>query len=76
LLSELEDRGGRSEYIPAFALLAIHVGRGDVLAIGRTLSKALEATPLFSIRATAGPFLEAYRSDPEIDRLLAEFYRE
>ena len=75
LLHELEDRSSRGEYIPAFALLSIHVGQGDLAAIGRTLSKALEeATPPFSLRATSGPFLEAYRSDPEIQRLLFDLY--
>jgi tetratricopeptide (TPR) repeat protein len=75
LLRELEDRGGRGEYIPAFAPLAIHVGQGDVVAIRRTLSRALaEATPPFSLRASTEPFLEAFRSDPEIDRLLVQIY--
>lgn len=75
LLRELEDRGGRGEYIPAFAPLAICVGQGDVPAIRRMLSQALaETTPPFSLRASAGPFLDAFRSDPEIDRLLFGFY--
>jgi tetratricopeptide (TPR) repeat protein len=75
LLRELEDRGGRGEFIPAFAPLAICVGQGDVPAIRRMLSQALaETTPPFSLRASAGPFLDAFRSDPEIDRLLFGFY--
>lgn len=75
LLRELEDRGSRGEYIPAFAPLAIHVGQRDVLAIRRMLAKALaEATAPFSLAASNGPFLEALRSDPEIDRLLVEIY--
>ena len=75
LLREMEDRGGRGEYIPAFAPLAICVGQGDVPAIRRMLSQALaETTPPFSLRASAGPFLDAFRSDPEIDRLLFGFY--
>ena len=54
LLHELEERSSRGEYIPAFALLSIHVGQGDLAAIGRTLSKALEeATPPFSLRVPA-----------------------
>jgi len=75
MLHELEDRSSRGEYVPAFALLSIHVGRGDLAAIRRTLSKAsAEPTPPFSLRATSGPFLEAYRSDPEIRRLLFDLY--
>jgi tetratricopeptide (TPR) repeat protein len=35
LLCELEDRGTRGEYVPAFAPLAINVGLGDVPAIHR-----------------------------------------
>ena len=75
LLHELEDRGGRGEYIPAFAPLAIWVGQGDVPAIRRMLTQALaETTPPFSLRVSLGPFLDAFRSDPEIDRLLFGFY--
>ena len=75
LLHELEDRSSRGEYVPAFALLAIYVGQGDLPAIVRTLSTALaEATPPFSLRATSGPFLEAYRSNPEVQRLLFDLY--
>jgi tetratricopeptide (TPR) repeat protein len=67
LLSELEDRSTRGEYVPAFAPLAIHVGRGDLPEIRRTPSKAMaETTPPFTLRVTSGQFLEAFRSDPEI----------
>jgi hypothetical protein len=70
LLHELEDRSTRGEYVPTKALLDIYLGQGDVPAMRRALSKMLtEATPLISL-TTRSPFLEAYRSDPEIDRLL------
>jgi tetratricopeptide (TPR) repeat protein len=75
LVRELQDRGSRGEYVPAFALLAIHVGLGDVPEIRRTLSRALaEATPPLTLRVTAGQFLESFRSDPEINRMLLELY--
>jgi serine/threonine-protein kinase len=75
LLHELEDRSSRGEYVPPFALLAIYIGQSDVPAIRQTLGKALaEATPPWSISSTCGPFLEAYRSDPEIHRLLFDLY--
>jgi tetratricopeptide (TPR) repeat protein len=75
LLQELEDRSSRGEYVPAHALLSLHVGRGDLQAIRRTLSKGLaEAMPPVVVRGTSGPFLEAYRSDPEVKRLLIELY--
>jgi serine/threonine protein kinase/Tfp pilus assembly protein PilF len=77
LLSELEDRAGRGEYVPALTRLLIHVGRRDVPAIRTALAQALaEPTAPPPIRATTGDLLEELRSDPEIDRLLRELYRE
>ena len=75
LLNELEDRGSRGEYVPAFAPLAVHVGLGDVPAMRRALAAAVaESTPPLTLRASSGPFLEAFRNDPEINRLLVELY--
>ncbi len=75
LLRELEDRGSRGEYVPAFALLSIHAGLGDVPAIRDTLARLVaEPTPPLIVRVTGGHLLEAFRSDPEIDRLLSELY--
>jgi tetratricopeptide (TPR) repeat protein len=75
LLRELEDRASRGEYVPAFTRLAIYVGQGDLSAIRRTLSSVVdEATAPFTLSATYGPFLQSFRSDPEVDRLLSELY--
>jgi TolB-like protein/Flp pilus assembly protein TadD len=75
LLQELEDRCSRGEYVPAWSLLAIYVGQGDLPAIRRTLSKAVsEFTVPWLVHTTIAPFLEAYRSDPEIQRLLCDLY--
>jgi serine/threonine protein kinase/tetratricopeptide (TPR) repeat protein len=75
LLRELEDRGTRGEYIPAFAPLTIHIGLGDLPAMRRELeSAAAESTPPLTFRITGGQFLEEFRGDPEIDRLLLELY--
>jgi len=75
LLHELEDRSSRGEYVPTIALLHINVGQGDLPAIRGALSKALaEGTPPFVFRPTSSPFLEAYRSDPEVNRLLLNLY--
>jgi serine/threonine protein kinase/Tfp pilus assembly protein PilF len=76
LRHELEDRGSRGEYIPAFASLSIHVGLGDVPAMRQSLAAAVaEATPPITFRANSGGrFLDEYRSDPEINRLLVELY--
>jgi serine/threonine protein kinase/tetratricopeptide (TPR) repeat protein len=75
LLRELEDRAGRGEYVPPWARLSIHVGQGDLPAMRRALATSLEeATPPLSLQLTGGPLLEEFRTDPEIDRLLFEFY--
>jgi tetratricopeptide (TPR) repeat protein len=75
LLSELEDRGSRGEYIPAFALLCISVGLADLQAVSRMLAKAIaEDAPPVTIRVTCGHFLEELRSDAEIRRLHSELY--
>jgi serine/threonine protein kinase/tetratricopeptide (TPR) repeat protein len=70
LVGELRDRADRGEYIAPFALLAIHVGLGDVASMRNTLKACIaDATPYFDIRCTSGPFLDAYRNDPEISHL-------
>jgi len=75
LLRELEGRSSRGEYVPAFATLAIHIGQGELPAIRTALSKVLEEdTPPWSLLATSGQFLQAFRYDPDIDRMLFEYY--
>jgi serine/threonine protein kinase/Flp pilus assembly protein TadD len=75
LLRELEERSSRGEYVPAFARLVIYVGQGGIPAIRQTLSKVIEeATPVLSLCLASGLFLDAFRSDPEIDRMLSESY--
>jgi serine/threonine protein kinase/Tfp pilus assembly protein PilF len=75
LLHELEERSSRGEFVPEFTALAIHVGLGDVAAIRRSLAKAMaESTPPVSFSMTGCRFQEAFRSDPEIDRLLISLY--
>ena len=75
LLGELEDRSSRGEYVPAFAPLSISVGQGDLPAIRLWLSKAVtQAAVPFQLRLFCGPLLEAFRNDPEVDRLLLELY--
>lgn len=75
LLHELEDRGSRGEYIPAFAPLTVLTGLGDLPGIRLALAATvIETAPPLTLRNTAGHFLEALRSDPEIDRLLFELY--
>jgi tetratricopeptide (TPR) repeat protein len=75
LLHELEDRGSRGEYIPAFSRLAIYVGLGDLAGIRRALSRAIaEADAPLTVRVICGRFLEKFRYDPEIDRLHLELF--
>lgn len=75
LLRELEDRGARGEYIPAFAPLTIYVGLADVPAIRSTLSKLIAQGPQqYTVRIICSPFLEEFRKDPEIDRLHYELF--
>jgi Flp pilus assembly protein TadD len=75
LLQELEERSARGEYIPRRALLHIYVGQGNLPAIRKALSDAVEeGLPPSVLRTTSSPFLEVYRSDREIDRLLSKFY--
>ncbi len=75
LLHELEDRGSRGEYIPAFAPLTVLTGLGDLPAIRQALTTTVAQTaPPLTLRATAGHFLDEFRSDPEINRLLVELY--
>jgi serine/threonine protein kinase len=74
LLRELEERASQGEPIPAFVPLTIYVGLGDVPAIRRALAKAIaENTPALTLKLTAGR-LEAFRTDPEIGRLLLEVF--
>ena len=75
LLSELEDRGSRGEYLPTFARLTVNVGLGDLPGIRGALANAVaEPTPPVSVRVICGRFLEAFRSDAEIDRLHHKLY--
>jgi serine/threonine-protein kinase len=75
LLNELEDRGSRGEFIPAFTILSVHAGLGDIPAIRQSLASVqAESTPAFSLCATSALFLDQLRSDPEIDRMLIEIF--
>jgi tetratricopeptide (TPR) repeat protein len=76
LIVELDDRASRGEYVPAFSRLGIHVGFGDLEGVRRELTACLEdVTPPFSFRVTSGIFLDEYRTDPEVARLLEAWFR-
>ncbi len=75
LLRELEDRGTRGEYIPPTAALAIHVGQRNIPGIRNALAKIVaEGGPPLTVRVLCGEFLEAFRTDTEIDRLHRELF--
>ena len=68
LLHELKERSTQGEYVPRRALFHIYVGQGDLPAMRSALSDALEeGLPPSVFRTTSSPFLEAYRSDRQID---------
>jgi TolB-like protein/Tfp pilus assembly protein PilF len=73
LLSELDERGGRGEFIPPLARLQIHIGLGDVAAIRATLAAAIELwTHPMPLRLVMS--LRPSRTDPEIERLYMELF--
>jgi serine/threonine-protein kinase len=75
LLRELEERGRSGEYVPSLAVLCIYTGIGHLPDIRRALADLLaEGSPLLNLAAIDAPLLKDFH-DPEIRRLLAEFYR-
>ena len=75
LLIELEERRARGEFIPAAYLLNIYAATGDIAAIRRTLAEAIaETTPVFIMRLDSFNFVDPFRSDPEINRMLVELH--
>ena len=75
LLCELEERSSRGEFVPAFAELTIYVDLGDIPAIRQALSRTLaESTPAFDLALTCALFLDEFRNDPEISRMLIEVF--
>ena len=56
LLSELDERGSRGEFIPPLARLQVNIGLGDVAAIRTTLAAAIELDPGGSARVEYNPW--------------------
>jgi serine/threonine protein kinase/tetratricopeptide (TPR) repeat protein len=75
LLGELEDRASRGEYVIPTATLCIHVGLDDASGVRRSLEACTtDHTPVATIKIVCGTFLEAYRTDAGIARLLDTLY--
>ncbi len=73
LLSELDERGSRGEYIPPLARLQINTGLEDIAAIRTAFAAAIELwTPPLLMRFAVD--LQPFRTDPEIDRLYVELF--
>ena len=57
------------------AQLAVFLGLQDVTAIRGALEACVaDATPVQQLRTVCGPFLDQFRGDPQIDRLLDRLY--
>lgn len=75
LLHELDARGSKGERVPATSLLSIYAGLGDVPALRMALAQAMaESTPAFSLRLASIAFLDEFRSDSEVNRMLVEIF--
>jgi len=73
MLSELDERGSRGEFIPPLARLQIHIGLGDVAAIRAALAAAIELwTHPLALRFVMD--VQPFRTEPEIDRLYVELF--
>jgi len=73
LLSELDERGSRGEFIPPLARLQIHIGLGDIAAIRATLAAAIELwTHPLALRFVMD--VQPFKTDPEIGRLYVEVF--
>ena len=76
LLNELDERASRGEYVAPCARLAIAIGLDDTTGIRGALTACVDdTTPAPTVKVSCGPFLERYRSDPEIDSLCGRIYR-
>ncbi len=75
LLRELEERRDRGEFVPQWSPAGAMIELGDVEGLRNALKGALaESNPAFGIRLLATHRLDDYRSDPEVDRLLKQFF--
>jgi TolB-like protein/Tfp pilus assembly protein PilF len=73
LLTELDERGSRGEFIPPLAQLLIHIGLGDVPAIRATLAAAIELwTHPLALHLVMN--VRSFRPDPDTDRLYVELF--
>lgn len=75
IAQELDERQSRGEYIVPAARLSVSLGLQDLAGVKAALAACVEggAAP-FSVVATSRVQVDAYRGDPEIDRLLDKLH--
>jgi eukaryotic-like serine/threonine-protein kinase len=75
-LEDLDESARSGEYVPAFARLGVYVGLRDEASIRRELAKAMEEKVTAThLKLVCGRFLDEFRRDAEIDRMLNEIFR-
>ena len=75
LLRELDERRERGEYVGAGNRAGVMTELGDVDGLRTALQEAWEeSVPAFGIRLLTSHVLDEFRSDPEVDRLLKQFF--
>jgi len=75
LLRELDQRRERGEYVGAWSNAGTMADLGNVEGLRKALQDALEeSVPAFGIKLLTSHTLDDFRSDPEIDRLLKQFF--
>src|SRR5215472_11916245 len=73
LVREPEERRSRGEFVPSMSFLSIFAGSGDIPAVRHALRESIaERCPTFTMSLTSFSFINAIRSDPEINRMLVE----
>jgi eukaryotic-like serine/threonine-protein kinase len=71
LITELNERADRGEYVSPGAALSVCTGLGDVPGVAAALEACrVDRTPISTIKISCGALLEQFRVDERIDRLL------
>ena len=75
VLRELEERAARGEFSIPIARLAAELGSNDGDRVRAAfITAAADAAHFYHIKVACGPFIDPYRSDPEVDRLHRKLY--
>jgi len=75
VLKEVEDCAARGEFGIPIARLVLELGSNDCDRVRAAFTAALaDGAGAYHIKIACGPFIEPYRSDPEVDRLHRRLY--